>query len=72
MNRDCHWFILGHMALTIKIQMYPDRDTLPVFTFEDEHNKGSTIQTWNLKLKTNDFQSYPWRETPASGGKRRR
>ena len=45
---------------------------LPVFTFEDEHNNGSTVQTWSLKLKTNDFQSYPWREIAASGGERRR
>ena len=27
LNRDSHWLILGHMALT-KIMMYPDHDTL--------------------------------------------
>ena len=30
----------------------------------------TTTQTWSLKLKSNDFQSYPRREIAASGGKR--
>ena len=29
----------------------------------------TTTQTWSLKLKSNDFQSYPRRETAASGGR---
>ena len=28
----------------------------------------TTTQTWSLKLKRNDFQRYPRRETAASGG----
>ena len=44
------------------------RRKLPVFTFRDEHNNDSTTQTWSVKLKSNDFQSYPWRETAAIGG----
>ena len=30
----------------------------------------TTTQTWSLKLLSNDFQSYPRRETAASWGKR--
>ena len=29
-----------------------------------------TTQKWKLKLKRNDFQTYPRKETVASGGKR--
>ena len=44
------------------------RRKLPVFTFRDEHNNDSTTQTWSVKLKSNDFQGYPRRETAAIGG----
>ena len=41
------------------------------FSFSWMNTTTFTItQTWSLKLKSNDFQSYPRRETAASGGKR--
>ena len=33
------------------------------------NSQQSTTQTQSLKLKSNDFQSHPRRETAASGGK---
>ena len=44
--------------------------TLPVFFFVNEHSYSTTTETLNRELKSNDFQSYPGRETAASGGKR--
>ena len=40
------------------------KNKLPAFFFMNEHNTN--------KLKSNDFQRYPRRETAASGGKRGR
>ena len=41
--------------------------------FGDDYNKSPQRKhedLTGLKLKSNSFQSYPWRETAASGGKR--
>lgn len=43
------------------------RQTLPVFTFM---NKRGNTNMEPYKLKSNDFQSYPRRDTAAGGGKR--
>ena len=83
---DSHWPILGHMALN-KTKCTPivihyltwsrhggkcrDRrwEKHCQFSFSWMN---TTTQTWNLKLKSNDNQSYPRRETAASGRKRYR
>ena len=81
---DSHWPILGHMALT-KTKCTPivihyltwsrhggkcrDRRLEKHCQFSFSW-MNTTTQTWSLKLKSNDFQSYPRRETAASGGKR--
>ena len=41
--------------------------TLPVFLFREWTQQH---KLWRPKLKSNDFQSYPRRETAASGGKK--
>ena len=43
------------------------RQTLPVFTFM---NKRGNTNMEPYKLKSNNFQSYPRRDTAAGGGKR--
>ena len=40
------------------------------FHFRGWTQQESSTQTWSLKLKCEDFQSYPWRETAASGGEK--
>ena len=59
--RDTLWHVIKAWW---KVKSQKEGKTLPAFFFMNEHNTN--------KLKSNDFQRYPRRETAASGGKRGR
>ena len=53
-------FISQHMIKAWwKVAWQKVGKTLPVFTLGDEHNLGSTTQTWSLKLKSMIFKVIP-------------